>query len=179
MGCDCISSWSLLIFLLCQSKSNFIWSLHGMGERKFVQTVQVTWPIWPPRLYMVKILKNLQNQKGRWPLKLVCSIKCSNTTKFVQMMTLSWPWPTLQQGQIWSLMLLYGKKVKQWIFQKLLKSMIWNKQQMTEVTRSYCWHQNLSPGGYIYVLNHEKWKKLYKIRLQRDFFETCYKKVKW
>ena len=25
---------------------------------------------------------------------------------------------------IWSLMLLYGKKVKQWIFQKLLSSMI-------------------------------------------------------
>ena len=28
------------------------------------------------------------------------------------------------QGQIWSLMLLYGKKVKQWIFQKLLLSLI-------------------------------------------------------
>ena len=30
----------------------------------------------------------------------------------------------LRQGQIWSLMFLYGKKVKQWIFQKLLMSMI-------------------------------------------------------
>ena len=28
------------------------------------------------------------------------------------MMTLSWPWPILRQGQIWSIMLLYGKKVK-------------------------------------------------------------------
>ena len=28
------------------------------------------------------------------------------------------------QGQIWSLTLLYGKKVKQWIFQKLLSSKI-------------------------------------------------------
>ena len=26
----------------------------------------------------------------------------------------------LRQDQIWSLMLLYGKKVKQWLFQKLL-----------------------------------------------------------
>ena len=34
------------------------------------------------------------------------------------------------------------------------------------------------PGGYIHVLNHEK-KKLYKIRLQRDFFETCNIWVKW
>ena len=64
--------------------------------------------------------------KGRWPWNLVCSIGCSSTTKFVQMMTLGWPWPILRQGQIWSLMLLYGKKVKQWIFQKLLLSMIWN-----------------------------------------------------
>ena len=27
---------------------------------------------------------------------------------------------SLHQGQIWSIMLLYGKKVKQWIIQKLL-----------------------------------------------------------
>ena len=85
--------------------------------------------------------------KGRWPWNLVCSIGCSSTTKFVQIMTLGWPWPILRQGQIWSLMLLYGKKVKQWIFQKLLASMIWNYQQMTEVTRSFCWHQNFVPWG--------------------------------
>ena len=107
---------------LGQSKSNFIWSLHGMRERKFVQTVQATWPRWPPRLYMVKTLKKSSSpeSKGRWPWKLVSSIECSITTKFFQMMTLSWPWPILRQGQILSRMLLYGKKVKQWIFQKLL-----------------------------------------------------------
>ena len=32
-----------------------------------------------------------------------------------------------------------------------------------------------APGLYIYVLNH---KKMYKIRLQRDFFEVCNKWVK-
>ena len=32
--------------------------------------------------------------------------------------------PILRQGQIWSLMLLYEKKVKQWIFQKIFKSMM-------------------------------------------------------
>ena len=30
--------------------------------------------------------------KGRWPWNLVCSIGCSSTTKFIQMMTLGWPW---------------------------------------------------------------------------------------
>ena len=34
----------------------------------------------------------------------------------VQMMTVGWPWPILWQGQIWSTMLLYGKKVKQCLF---------------------------------------------------------------
>ena len=58
--------------------------------------------------------------KGRWPWKFVCSIKCSSTTKFVQMMTRGWPWPIFRQGQIWSPMLLYGKTLEQWIFQKLL-----------------------------------------------------------
>ena len=32
------------------------------------------------------------------------------------------------------------------------------------------------PQGYIHILNHEK--KLYKFRLQRDFYETCNKWVK-
>ena len=64
--------------------------------------------------------------KGRWAWNLLCSIGCRSTTKFVQMMTLGWPWPILWQGQIWSLMLLYGEKIKLWIFQKLLSSMIWN-----------------------------------------------------
>ena len=36
--------------------------------------------------------------------------------QIVQMMTLGWPWPILRQGQVWSLMLFYWKKVKQWIF---------------------------------------------------------------
>ena len=52
--------------VLGQSMSNFMWSLHGMGERKFIQTVQVTGPRWLPCPYMVKTLKNLLllNQKA-------------------------------------------------------------------------------------------------------------------
>ena len=44
-------------------KPNFIWSLHGMGERKFVQMVQVKSPIWPPCLYMVKPLNIFSGSK--------------------------------------------------------------------------------------------------------------------
>ena len=47
-------------------KSNFIRSFFRMGERKLFQTVQVTWPRWPPCQYMVKTLKYLLlwNQKA-------------------------------------------------------------------------------------------------------------------
>ena len=41
------------------------------------------------------------------------------------MMTLSWPWPILQQGQIWSLLLLYGKMLKLYISENLLKPVRW------------------------------------------------------
>ena len=51
---------------LGQSKPNFIWSLSGTRERKFVRGVWVTWPSWPPRSYMIKTFKNLliQNQRA-------------------------------------------------------------------------------------------------------------------
>ena len=94
-------------------KPNFIWSFHGMGEWKFVQMVQVTWPKWPHCPYMVNALKNISSlEPNSWcPWKLVCSIRYSSTIKFIQMMTLGWPWPILGEGQIWSLMLLYGKNI--------------------------------------------------------------------
>ena len=40
---------------------------------------------------------------------MVCSLVYESTTKFVQIITLGWPWPILRQGQIWSHRLLYGK----------------------------------------------------------------------
>ena len=82
--------------LLGQLNSYFIWRLLRMGERKFVQMVLVTWPRWPPRPYMVKTLKKSSSPEpeGRWPWDLVCSIRVVGPTKFVQMMTLGWPWPT-------------------------------------------------------------------------------------
>ena len=69
--------------------------------------------------YMVKILQKSSSPKpAGWLLwNLVYSIWDSGggggggPTKIVQMMILGWPWPTLQQGQLCSLMLLYGKNI--------------------------------------------------------------------
>ena len=126
-------------------------------------------------------VKNLKKSsspepKGQWPWILVCIIGCLSITKFAQIMTLGWPWHILRQGQIWSLMLLYGKKVKQCIFQKLLSSMIWNWQQMSKVTRSFCWHHNFVPWGAVCSCHGlytciKSWKKCIK----SDFKEISLK----
>ena len=60
--------------------------------------------------------KNLQKSPSSeprdwWPWNLVYSIGHSSTTKFVQMMTLGWPWPFLWHGQICFLMLKFIQQV--------------------------------------------------------------------
>ena len=81
-------------------------------------------------------------------------------------------------------MLLYGKKGKTMDFSETI--IVYDLKLATDdrsdkkflLTSKLCplWAVCHPPRGYIHVLNHEK--KLYKIRLQRDFFETCNKWVK-
>ena len=90
--------------------------------------------------------------KGWWPWKLVCSIGYSSSTKFVQMMTLGWPWPILRQGQIWSPM-LFGKKVKQCFFSET--TVVCDiKSEM----RSFKSNENIhkKEGGSYYVVSANK-----------------------
>ena len=104
-------------------KPNFMWSLIGMGERKFVQTVQITLSRWPPYPSMVKTLKNLllRNQKTddleTWyaasGAKYYSNFVCSNDDPGLTSTYFT-------ARSIWSLILLYGKMVKQWIFQKTM-----------------------------------------------------------
>ena len=90
-------------------RKEFIFSEHGEGTR-----ISQWWaylssmPMMP--IYGKKHKKSPPEAHGRWLGNLVCSIGWSSTTMFVQMITMGWPWPFLWQGQIWSLMLLYGEK---------------------------------------------------------------------
>ena len=102
--------------------------------------------------------------KGWWPWNMICSIRCSSTTKFIQMMTLSWPWPILRQGQIWSLMLLYGEKGKTVEFSETI--VVYDLKLATgdRSDKKFLLTSKLCPlgavchlpWGYIHVLNHEK-----------------------
>ena len=68
--------------------------------------------------YGKNLKKSPPEPLGLLPWNFVCSIRWLSTTNFVQMMTQIWLWPTLRQGQIWSLWFLKGEKVKQCIFWK-------------------------------------------------------------
>ena len=52
------------------------------------------------------------------------------------------------------------------------------------MTRCFCWHQNFVPKGLsapapgLYTCI-KSWKNVYKMILQREFFETCSKWPKW
>ena len=91
-------------------KPNFMWNPYGMGERSFVQTVQVTWPGWPPCPYRVKSFKNflLRNQTADY---LECWYAASGA-KVLSSLLKWWPWPILRQGQICFHSLLYRKRFK-------------------------------------------------------------------
>ena len=51
---------------------------------------------------------------------------------------------------------------------------------MMNVIRPYCWHQTFDPKGLsapvpgLYICR-KTLKNMYKIRVERDFFETCKK----
>ena len=107
-------------------KPNFIWSLFGTGERKFVQTVLVIWPRWPPCPYMVKTLKIFfSGTKGPMTLKLGMQHR---VLEYYQVFSNDDPGLTLTYFTARSNLVLYafvwekGKTMD--FFQKLLWSMM-------------------------------------------------------
>ena len=104
--------------LLGWLKPNFMWSLHGMGnESEYTNGLCHMTKMAAMPINGTNLKRSSLESKSRWPWMLVCSIRCLSTTKFVQMMILVWHWHWVKFGPLCFCM---GKKVKQWIFQKLL-----------------------------------------------------------
>ena len=126
----CIKSWKFFYKIRLQ-RHLFKLATNEWSDKTFLLTSKLCplGAVCPcPCPYLVKTLKNLllRNQQAddleTWYAASGAKVlqACSNDDPG---MTLT----ILQQGQIWSPLLLYGKKVKQSIFlQKLLSSMIWN-----------------------------------------------------
>ena len=67
-----------------------------------------------------------------------------------------------------------------WLYQFLIIAYLFTLQQMTEVTRGFCWHQNFVPCGclpltcgYIHLLNHEKMCILVKSEVEEILFKLA------
>ena len=85
--------------------------------------------------------------KGWWPWNLVCSIGYSSTTKFIQMTTMGWPWPILQQDQIWSLLFLHGKKGKTMDFSETI--VVYDIKLVDTVNQMSTWSfKNIKGQGF-------------------------------
>ena len=70
-----------------------IWTnLNGMGERKFVQVVLVTWPRWLPCTHFQT--SSPQKPLGRLKPNFMWSLLGTTERKFVQTVLVTWPrWP--------------------------------------------------------------------------------------
>ena len=157
---------SSLLKLLGLLKPNFTWSLLATGKRKFVQTVLVTWPRWPPCPYMVKTLKNLllRNQKAD-DFEI---LHATSGARVLPNLFKWWHWVDLDlfYGKVKfdPLCFFMEKKVKPMDFSETI--VVYDLKVATDdgsdrkfmLTPKLCPLETVCslPCGYIHALNHEK-----------------------
>ena len=155
---------------------------HGVSLGKFVQTVLVTWPRWPPSPNMAKTLKNLllRNQKAddleTW--------YAQSGARVLPSLFKLWPWVDLDLFTARSDLVPYAfvwEKGKTMDFSETigvydLKIATDDRSDKKFLLTSKLCLVRPAPGLYTCI---KSWKELYQIRLQRNFFETCNKWVKW
>ena len=112
---------------LGQFKPNFMWSLHGRREWKWVQMVYVTWPGWRPCQYMIKTFKIFIGTKrpmtlklGTWHWLLDYYQICSNDDPGLIL-----TYFTARSHLVPFVLFFYGKLLKLEISKKLLKTVRW------------------------------------------------------
>ena len=112
-----VAIWTKFFMKAFRYKETKIW-WHDAGH----MTKMASTPI-----YCKTLQKSSSPDSAGWfPRNLVCSIGDSTPSKFVQLMTLGWPWPILRHGQILWLWLYCKKKWRKWIFLKLLQHVTLN-----------------------------------------------------
>ena len=141
---------------------NFVpWGLSGPCPGQY--TCIKSWK----KLYKIRLQRHFFETCNKWPKWQDGSVDIK----------------TLSPGGCLPLPWGYIKSLKKCI-KADFKEIFWNLQQMNEVARRFCLHQNFVPWGLsasapgLYTCIKSR-KKLYKIRLQRDFFENCNKWLKW
>ena len=118
---------------------------------------------------------------SRWPRTLVCSIEYSSTTKFVQMMTLGWPWPVVaafflstktkrkRNGNETKTLHKRGFRHAFWVFSKRfdVKPMKWQKRFSIKCV-------SLSENVFRNVLTFSQWNGKNDFQLNAFFFPKTF-----
>ena len=150
-------------------------------EWKVMLMVLVIWPRWPSCLYILKLFKNclIKNQKandlGSW---------------YEAYGIQGWSWPSLWQGQICSIMHLYGKSLSQLMFLITIKAeiIILARHEQTNETKvidkyqrsnwSLTFYQrSLIMSCYIIILTYGSQKPMdiqLKFHMEYPFNETFF-----
>ena len=95
-------------------------------------------------IYGKNIFWSFPEPRKLWDWILVYSIKDLRSTRFVQMMTASWPTTFLRQGQICVPMYLYWNVEKSFT-QNVLKTNGWNLQCVIKVVNHFSSNKNFVP----------------------------------
>ena len=155
------------------------------GETKVCSKVLVTWPRWPPCSYIIKPLKKLflRNQKAdnlelrmqHWVLEdyQVCSNDDPGLTlTYFTARSNSVPYAFVwEKGKTMD----FSETIVVYDF-KLATDDQWHEISVDIKILSPRGCMPPAPGLYICI---KSWRKLYELRLQRDFFKMCNKWVKW
>ena len=160
--------------LLGQSKPNFMWSLHGSGEQNLQGLGHMTKIAATPIYGKNSSKSSSPEPKSQWPCGLVCSIGpvivCSNDDP---RLTLTY---FTARSNFVSYAFIWGKLLESHLMEETYSK--WPEWQKVYVYIKF-WPQGVvcpCPGLYTCI---KTWKIMYKIRLQRYFFETCNKWAKW
>ena len=123
-----------------------MWSFHWMGERKFDQTVWITWPRWPPH--------HGKSSKGHllWNQNVddLESWYAALGTQVLPSLFKWWPWDDLDlfHGNVkFGPFFCMEKKVKQWIFSETIvvyDIKIGRCSQLNEYMNLYEYHRSRS-----------------------------------
>ena len=143
------------------ARSNFMCSLHGMGKWKFVQMVQVTWPIWPPCPYMIKTLK-IFFSGTKLPMTLKTGIQ-HRVLKYYQVYSNDNPWLTLAYFTARSNLTPYA--------------FVWEKGNIMD-SRNYCTVCicDIKVGR---VIKPNEYLKLYEYQRSRSFIDLHPKSLRF
>ena len=144
---------------LSQCCSNFIWSLLRVEKRKIAKMVEVRWPRWLPRPYMVKPFKDLllQNRECLRAEPLHESLGTGGLPKSLKELSYVDVWPFYGKSSLLPYAFVWEKPLKIFFFKT--EHALWGLPKIMVIH----WHLTFLRQGQVCFFMHLYGKKHLKI----------------